>query len=458
MAKRRPTGAGTVRPLPTKPVREPVPLIVRIEREVEEDFRPRMRAELERRIHSLPEAKATTPVNCEGCGRTMESAGVAKVGRLCRFGQITIKVRKHRCRRCRQSRRTLLAALGIEAGRVTGSLVRLLALLGTIVPYDLAAFLACEMFGVDVDAMCVWRCTQRLGEAAAVEDEALAQFHASPGSDAPVAPKAPRVVVAGFDGCMLGVQPRTKRRRRKTADEVLPPLPPIEDERWREVKTGVLLAAEERVETSPGRRSVVQRHLVTCLGDAGAVYSRLWAKLCELGWHGPQTLVVVIGDGAEWIWNRADMFVNRVEVLDFWHAIEKAWEFARVRHGEGSKASDRWIHKLAEDLRAGRVETVVARLLKLKVATRQQREKLDALIRYYTGNASRMRYDEYLRLGYGIGSGAIESAHKQVVHARLRQAGMRWSQAGARRLLALRLRLLSKDWRSLDSVRLARVA
>jgi hypothetical protein len=50
-----------------------------------------------------------------------------------------------------------------------------------------------------------------------------------------------------------------------------------------------------------------------------------------------------------------------------------------------------------------------------------------------------MRYDEYLRLGYGIGSGAVESARKQVVHARLRQAGMRWSEAGARRLLALRL-------------------
>ena len=31
-----------------------------------------------------------------------------------------------------------------------------------------------------------------------------------------------------------------------------------------------------------------------------------------------------------------------------------------------------------------------------------------------------MRYDEYLRLGYGIGSGAVESAHKQVVQATTR--------------------------------------
>jgi hypothetical protein len=41
------------------------------------------------------------------------------------------------------------------------------------------------------------------------------------------------------------------------------------------------------------------------------------------------------------------------------------------------------------------------------------RQSLHALIHYYSENAGRMRYDEYLRLGYGIGSGAVESAHKQ---------------------------------------------
>ncbi len=61
-----------------------------------------------------------------------------------------------------------------------------------------------------------------------------------------------------------------------------------------------------------------------------------------------------------------------------------------------------------------------------------------------------MRYGEYIRLGYGIGSGAVESSHKQVVHARMRQAGMRWSEAGARHLLALRVLLLNGQWSLLD--------
>jgi hypothetical protein len=52
----------------------------------------------------------------------------------------------------------------------------------------------------------------------------------------------------------------------------------------------------------------------------------------------------------------------------------------------------------------------------------------------------------------------VESAHKQVVHARLRQAGMRWSEAGARRLLALRLLLLNDDWALLDRMRMVSLA
>jgi hypothetical protein len=195
---------------------------------------------------------------------------------------------------------------------------------------------------------------------------------------------------------------------------------------------------------------VVRRALVTCLGEADRIFDRLWAKLHEMAWLGPATVVVIVGDGAEWIWNRATMFSNRCEILDFWHAVEKAWEFGRLRWGEEAKRTAQWAHRLAEDLRAGKVKEVIARLHTLSVSTDEERESRDGLIRYYTDNQGRMRYDEYLRKGYGIGSGAVESAHKQVVHARMRQAGMRWSEAGARRLLALRVLLLNDSWSLLD--------
>jgi hypothetical protein len=212
------------------------------------------------------------------------------------------------------------------------------------------------------------------------------------------------------------------------------------------------------VETSPGRHSVVRRLLVSCLGDADTIYARLYAQLRELGWVGAHTMVVIVGDGAEWIWNRAKMFVRRCEILDFWHAVEHAWAFARLNYGEGSQQADRWLHQIATDLRAGKVQEVIARLQRMRPKTPELREKLQGLIAYYSANVERMRYDEYLRLGYGIGSGAVESAHKQVVHARFRQAGMRWSEAGARRLLALRLLLLNDQWALLDRLPMVAVA
>jgi len=157
---------------------------------------------------------------------------------------------------------------------------------------------------------------------------------------------------------------------------------------------------------------VLRRVLVTCLGDADQVFELIWAKLCELRWLGPETVVVICGDGAEWIWNRAKLFPRRCEILDFWHAVEKAWEFARPRYGEGSWHAADLAHRIAVDLRAGRVTAVIARLAKLR-PPEEHKERLATLIKYYTDNRSRMRYDEYLRLGYGIGSGAVESAHKQ---------------------------------------------
>ena len=104
------------------------------------------------------------------------------------------------------------------------------------------------------------------------------------------------------------------------------------------------------------------------------------------------------------------------------------------------------------------MKEVIARLKRMRPKTPLGREKLQNLIGYYSENVERMRYDEYLRLGYGIGSGAVESAHKQVVHARFRQAGMRWSEAGARRLLALRLLLWNDNWALLDRLAMVSVA
>jgi hypothetical protein len=428
-----------------------------LEREVEDEYRPRMREALQRRVNELAEKTRVTSPDCGCCGRRMVCQDVRPVSWLARFGRLRVGVPRYRCPDCGLECRPLLDVLGVEPGRISGSLARLLGLLAAVAPYPLAARLAELLLGVKVSPMGVWRVAQRLGQAAASYSEALSQYHADSRSQGAPTDQAPATVVLSVDGCSLGTQVRA-RRRRQTGAEPLPPLPPMDEGHFREVKTGVLLLPEERVETSPGRRSVVRRFLVSCLGDADAIFRGLYAQLRELGWLGPNTMVVIVGDGAEWIWKRATWFIRRCEILDFWHALEYAWDFARLRFGEGSTQADQWVHQIAIDLKAGKVEQVIARLKRLRPKSPQVRASLDSLIRYYSENASRMKYDEYLRLGYGIGSGAVESAHKQVVHARLRQAGMRWSEAGARRLLALRLLLLNDNWALLDRMTMVSTA
>jgi hypothetical protein len=450
------------RPEPETPPARPAlaedpPQFLLLEREVEIEYRPRMLAALQSKVDAVAEAVQASAPCCPHCCQPMWRHDVRPVSWLARVGCLRASVERYRCRPCRYECRPLLDLLGVEPGRISGALARLLALLATVAPYPLAARLAWLLLGVTISPMGIWRVAQRLGEAAAHYDDDLSRYHADSRSTGAPTPGAPAAVVLGVDGCNLGMQVRSKRRRRRDG-ETPPPLPPVEEGRFREVKTGVLLLPSDRVETSPGRRSLVRRFLVTCLGDADTIFARLYAQLRELGWVGAHTTVVVVGDGAEWIWNRAPMFVRRCEILDFWHALEHAWGFARLRYGEGSAQADRWVHEIAEDLRAGKVQDVIARLKRLQPKTPQLRESLQALIRYYSEHAGRMRYDEYLRLGYGIGSGAVESAHKRVVQARFRQAGMRWSEAGARRLLALRLLLLHDNWARLDRLRMVSFA
>ena len=460
MAKLRQPGAArtkTAGPPPQRPqLAENGGRFLQLEREVEQAFRPQLLQALQDKVDGFQDPALEEAPSCPACGRAMGHHDTRGVWWLTRFGRIHASAPRYRCQPCQTHRRPLLEVLGVEPGRISGSLARFLAVLAVVAPYPLAAQLAGLLLGVKVNAMSVWRATQRLGEAAARYSEQLSQYHADDRSAGAPINHAPPAVVLSVDACMLGMQVRTQRRR--THGAPLPPLPAVEEGHFRDVKTGVLLLPSERVETSPGRRSVVRRFLVSCLGDADQIFQRLYGQLRELGWVGPHTVVVIVGDGAEWIWNRAPMFVKRCEILDFWHALEHAWAFARVRYGEGSKQADRWVRQIGKDLRAGKVLEVIARLERLHPPTREARESLQTLIGYYREHAARMRYDEYLRLGYGIGSGAVESAHKQVIHARLRQAGMRWSEAGARRLLALRLLLLNNDWTTLGRLRMVSLA
>src|ERR1700724_1278575 len=132
--------------------------------------------ELPCRVDALAEsARASSPA-CAGCGRQMVCQDVRPVSWVARFGRLRTRVARYRCPACHVQCRPLLDLLGVEPGRISGSLARLLALLAAVAPYSLAARLAWLLLGVDVNAMGVWRAAQRLGRAAADYGEGLSAY------------------------------------------------------------------------------------------------------------------------------------------------------------------------------------------------------------------------------------------------------------------------------------------
>ena len=192
-----------------------------LERAVEDEFRPQMLKELQRRVDALTEsASASSPV-CTVCERVMVCQDVRPVFWLARFGRLQARVPRYRCPSCHRECRPLLDQLGVEPGRISGSLARLLALLAAVAPYPLAARLAGLLLGVTISPMGVWRVAQRLGQAATSYSDGLSQYHADSRSEGVSVDHAPPAVVLGVDGCTLGMQVRTHRRRR-VGTETLP--------------------------------------------------------------------------------------------------------------------------------------------------------------------------------------------------------------------------------------------
>jgi len=54
-----------------------------------------------------------------------------------------------------------------------------------------------------------------------------------------------------------------------------------------------------------------------------------------------------------------------------------------------------------------------------------------------------MQYPVFRQQGLAVGSGAVEASAKHVVQQRMKRAGMRWSELGARAILHLRCQTLS---------------
>ena len=72
--------------------------------------------------------------------------------------------------------------------------------------------------------------------------------------------------------------------------------------------------------------------------------------------------------------------------------------------------------------------------------------EIEAELKYLQRNRSRMNYFELQQNMLPIGSGVVEAACKNLIGARMKKSGMRWSVDGGQTILTLRSILLSNRW------------
>ena len=225
---------------------------------------------------------------------------------------------------------------------------------------------------------------------------------------------------------------------------------------WHEVKIGTIYPKGARCRTGSGRGSLRTKEYLASLDNAQVFAQALWSRLEDWGAVDIRRLVVM-GDGAPWIWNLADLHMpGAMEIVDFYHALEHLWDAGEALWGnrDTSVVTKGWVRHYRRRLKEGHVEEVLAGLerglaQKGKSLSQEARKAVALNLEYFRRNGLRMRYGRFRQMGLPIGTGAVEGACKHVVQSRFKRPGSRWSRAGLARMLALRLAKLNGQWEHL---------
>lgn len=155
-------------------------------------------------------------------------------------------------------------------------------------------------------------------------------------------------------------------------------------------------------------------------------------------------LVAALGDGADWIWALyAKYLPRRIEILDFYHVLERVGEIATARFPDDPAAAQTWLKTQKRALLNWGPRQLLNELRCWEPATAAGREVRRQQLGYFEKQQERMWYPTYLKLGLPIGSGAVEGACKHVVGDRFKGTGMRWKLPTAEPLLQVRAALLT---------------
>jgi hypothetical protein len=332
---------------------------------------------------------------------------------------LTVERTYYFCAACGQGWLPLDEALGLPRAAATPALLAVAVTCGSVAPPEEAAELLAEVAGITVSPKSLERYTKATGRAVErAVDQRVQTGQADQRPEPPGPPPRPaRPYNLQLDGSMLRMRDGT----------------------FREVKVACLFDARDLVELHTDRRELLRKHYEAHLGGPERLGDRTYAAARMAGVTADGSNAISQGDGAPWVWHLVQLhWPAAVEVLDFYHLSEHLHACAQAVWGVGSARARGWARDVGTQVLSGDAAVLRQALGRLRPSTVAGQQAVAALQRYVRTHASRMRYGELRQQGYAVASAAVESAHHGVVQRRLKRPGQRWTEAGARQILAAR--------------------
>ena len=157
--------------------------------------------------------------------------------------------------------------------------------------------------------------------------------------------------------------------------------------------------------------------------------------------------IVCIADGARDLWRFFQRkYPDAIHVVDFFHVCEHLSNLSNLLFNDPSQAKA-WYKKyrtiLKEDPKGAAKMIRAARYRRSLI---NESPDIESEIKYLQHNRKRMNYFKLRQKKLPIGSGVVEAACKNLIGARMKKSGMRWSIDGGQTVLTLRSIILSNRW------------
>jgi len=361
--------------------------------------------------------RKTCRIHCNQHGRpcvgSLHSKGMKSVTVTTLFGEIRVRQWRGECRTCLRLFGTVNDLLRLVDGH-TPACASVVALNAVVVPYEQARKLLLESAGLEVDDNRIKRVVDALGPRAKTCMEEVPRLRRDG-----LPPKGSRVYVMMDGG-------RIRMRENGGA--------------WREPCTALVLWKD--------RHGRLRKRGISHPTDKEEVL-RVVDRWMDRFAPGTDREVIVIADGADWIWKWAKGYPWAIPIVDYYHVKENVWKAAKVLHGEGTPEAQRFVDRIMERLWSGwcrKTEKILKRMKPREPRAAAKKDAITGLATYIKNHASMIRFKRHKNKDRHIGSGAIESMCKQLFSMRMKGPGMFWSEEGAANLMGLRTLYITEQW------------